>query len=64
MMQCVETCQMLDGWNSMIIIGSRSARYVVVTWTPESMSSLYVVQHRLRNTQVYTSSEVVSDLYA
>ena len=56
LMQCDDTCPRLGGWNSMITIGARRARSIYVTWTADAQSSLYVVQYRLRNTQVYTSS--------
>ena len=61
-MQCDDTCPMLnEGWNSMVTIGVRRARFIHITWTADAQSSLYVVQYRLRNTQVYTSSLEVGD---
>ena len=61
-MQCNDTCPVEDGWDSMIDVGDRGARFVHITWTADTQSSFYVVQYRLRNTQIYSSSLEVRDL--
>ena len=61
-MQCNDTCPMEDGWDSMIDVGDRGARFVHITWTADTQSSFYVVQYRLKNTQIYSSSLEVRDL--
>ena len=60
-MQCYDTCSMRDGWNSMIAIGDRGARFIHITWTTDAHSSLYVVQYRQRSTQIYSNSLEVRD---
>ena len=62
LMQCNDTCPMEDGWDSMIDVGDREAQFVYITWTADTQSSIYVVQYRLRNTQIYSSSLEVRDL--
>ena len=61
LMQCSDVCPEGDGWNSRITISIREARFIFITWMPDSQASLYVVQYRLRNTPVYTSSLEVCD---
>ena len=61
LMQCNDVCPEGDGWNSRITISIREARFIFITWMPDSQASLYVVQYRLRNTPVYTSSLEVRD---
>ena len=55
--QCVDSCAISDeSWNSAITVVSQGTRYIHIMWTADTQSSLYVVQYRLTNTQVYTSS--------
>ena len=56
LMQCNDVCPEGSGWDSLITANTREARSIHITWMPDTPSSLYVVQYRLRNTQVYTSS--------
>ena len=61
LIQCDDICPVESGWNSLITASAREARHIIITWTADTQSSLYVVQYRLRNTQVYTSSLEVRD---
>ena len=56
LMQCSDVCPVGVGWDSSITTNIRDARFIHITWMADTQSSLYVVQYRLRNTQVYTSS--------
>ena len=52
---------MEDGWDSMIAVGDRGARFIHIIWTTDAHSSLYVVQYRQRGTQIYSNSLEVRD---
>ena len=56
LMQCSDVCPVDIGWDSSITANIRDARFIHITWMADTPTSLYVVQYRLRNTQVYTSS--------
>ena len=60
-MQCNDTCSMEDGWNSMIAVDDRGARFIHITWIADTNFSLYVVQYRQRNTRIYSNSLEVRD---
>ena len=61
LIQCVDVCTTVSNeWSSLITASARDARHIYLTWTADTPSSLYVVQYRIRNTQVYTSSLEVS----
>ncbi len=60
-MQCSDVCPVGEGWDSSITANTREARSIHITWMADTSSSLYVVQYRLRNTQVYSSSLEVRD---
>ena len=52
---------MEDGWNSMIAVDDRGARFIHITWIADTNFSLYVVQYRQRNTRIYSNSLEVRD---
>lgn len=52
---------MEDGWNSMIAVGDRGARFILINWIADTNSSLYIVQYRQRSTQIYSNSLEVRD---